>query len=278
MSTSLMLFALMTTTASQLPPMGVGWDCCEANRYLPGDAYFHFRITQGDLARWDGQKDIEVSYWTPSRNDIFLARLGFGRLMLIAAEPWIADGLKNFYADVRPGGPGLLERSFHDEKEILTELDGPHALVYAADFPWKEALIGLRFNDAWRKPPWRSPWPFDGEHRMRYQSLHSGGPLYLVEDWRGVGTYPVPDFGFPQNFAWADSSPELDEATGQIDASKVQLFLFDDRSFRSYCAASEGIPDQQSLTVLTQSGRTNWTSHKDELAWLPEGQDLEPAD
>lgn len=211
--------------------------------FLPGDAFFHSRVSAGSLDQLDAADSLELRYVRPIRaTTAFCGYAGFSRLTIngdITALKRHLAAVHGEIKDIEPRGrvvTGLWEFEDGGPPALMyTSLAGFHLFVYNRDFPRGES-IGLKFNDAWDEMLPALPGNQMAQTK-RNNERFVGTKRAIKRDQRRAELVPglrvtVPDVGG----LWGD---QIDEPV-TIDASEIKIVLVPQEDLKPYAMRRAG--------------------------------------
>lgn len=171
--------------------------------FLPGDAFFHFVLTEAKLDQIDTQESPVVEYNRPDfLPDAFCGYAGFARLQYVEMPREMKKHLRSVYDKLRESIPKRVEIT--DEvvtqrrdgmdvdvptgKKLHREVNGFHVLFYNGSFNREKFRFGLKYNESWADDV------ANFGHRRDHVHLESfvRKPDAIAEDWRdGADVKPL---------------------------------------------------------------------------------------
>lgn len=190
--------------------------------FWPGDAFFHFRLTEAAL---EGMSDagIQLEYSQVPPGGLYK---GFSHLNITGDTSALNRHLRQLWAMLRP--------------ESSAMQDGFHGFVYNVDvnWSWNHRRIGIKYNESWAELPvqYLDPeTPRPGPMQLGLHHYHTliNIPDAIVHDWQFGRDVEGLAVEIPKGVGWADprwsgDSPVL------IDAGRVQIVVITQSDLAPY--------------------------------------------
>lgn len=132
---------------------GMSQIACGVNlSFMPGDAFFHARLTRESVEKLTSKHPLELIYDYDLKSGTLGGYAGFANLAVENATDRLKQDLKTLYSTLRVSFP--LELRMRAEKEQApVELNGFHLFVYNRNVDFNKQRIGLKYNEAWMNLP-----------------------------------------------------------------------------------------------------------------------------
>lgn len=162
-----------------------------AGYFLPGDAFFHTRITEAVLKKLDENPDYAFEC---NRDSWSIYNSGYYRLSLGKQNRKLAKQIKECYYQVRLEKPltlhvlGNSPNSVNDHplpgKTKFMEINGVSLFFYNEDYDWKKRHVGLKYNENWYQELSQFGFP-NGVY-----DAYVNTPEAIIESWRFSSVIP----------------------------------------------------------------------------------------
>lgn len=231
--------------------------------YMPGDAYFSFRLTSELLKKSRLKEPLEIEYWSPHPTGVFTQEVAFWRLFVEGSDE-LLPRLDEVYKSLRPNGPHILLRTHRSGGDaVLIEGDGPIALAVDESFDVNDFMMGLRYNSAWTDPGKYATGktessPFGIKRTFPYSSLI--GYSYIATDWACAEVAPELPAKPPQGVDWSKHVAPANDSTTVL-ASDIRILVLTTNNIHAYTTPV----DQIELIEIAKDGiiRRNWSKDTD---------------
>ncbi|MCH2174782.1 MAG: hypothetical protein MK193_03545 [Lentisphaeria bacterium] len=153
--------------------------------FLPGDAFFHTRLTAKTIQKLKENKDKILTYEKPNEFSMDCGTAGFYQLQLIGNADQLIANLEKTYEKLRAYGREFVEEiDYNTDKKILIETNGLNLFIYNKDFDFTQFMVGLKYNENWVQEY------VSFGHERKGAMLNSFLPNYLYRSWRDASLVP----------------------------------------------------------------------------------------
>lgn len=244
--------------------------------FMPGDAFFHSRLSQATSRRLVEDSDMILSFSRPATAiPSFCGFAGYWRIRLPDESRELARNLKILYDDLRKDIPReLREYVNEDGKTDIREVNGFHLFVYNREFDPLAWKIGLRYNENWVQ----DESSFGGSQATTRLEFFVSDPKAVVVDWRDSPLIPPLRTRCPpipkrdMSIPWGNgiAGKQILEPV-ELDGD-IQVIVTDTEDLRSYYRGSKNVRffsvTNDGIKVFErQKGELqseDWASEKDE--------------
>lgn len=238
---------LVATAVVALLHVGATRSCGANVGFLPGDTFFHARLTEDFVVELDeSSEQMTFSYSRPAyAQPALCGYTGFWRLEVVDTDRNIKKSFRRLYKTLRRDYPKIIKviiiEDIEDDElrqelgaeggEIRQELNGIHVFVYNADYDVNKFGLGLKYNEQWHSPPKEAV----GERRTDFFPLASASvyePFVreynaVVQDWRRADKVDALSVRVPKNIAWAKIARRREEPV-RASASNLRFVVIPD--------------------------------------------------
>lgn len=204
--------------------------------FLPGDAFFHTRLTADVCQQMVESESIRFPYvrpdWVPG---VFCGYYGYMELGLPPDCQKLATLTREVYLDIRTRLPRTLMEINVGEEVKVHETNGLHLFIYNADFDPQQYVVGLRYNEAWVQNLQEFGLPHRG---MRLESFDTS-PEAFSQDWRDAALVPPLKIKIPRVEESMDAI-RRGKAVAKCDGP-IQLFVVESNQLKSFLKPYQGM-------------------------------------
>lgn len=146
--------------------------------FLPGDAFFHTRLTAKRLETLKNSEEKSFQYIRPEDEATAgCGYAGYSKLIVKNLKEETIDILNKIYLK-RPVKYYEEFTYTENDKKVIErrELDAAHVFIYNKDFDFQKYFIGLKYNENWAKESISF-----GHKHASYESFL---PEKVIDDWR----------------------------------------------------------------------------------------------
>ena len=203
---------------------------CHGNIYfIPGDAFFHSRLTQAVLDRASPEKALVLDYDPPTLSGGLGGYAGFQRIEITDLTKDIVESLRHVYSVFRAHDPKELRVEFApDGGEMAVETNGFHLFVYPRNADWNEQRFGLKYNENWMELPEDA---FVGSNRKGFAEVRAEVYFPFIKDYRAVSgnwknsrRFSALPVNVPKSVAWGLMHKPI-RIPVEISADNIQLVV-----------------------------------------------------
>lgn len=196
--------------------------------FMPGDAFFHARLTK---AVCDGIPegetiDIILSYEPAMTSPPgFSGWAGFQKLKIVNVPRAFVDNLRKLYDDRRGYYRTQLQLPLPtDEDQTPLEINGFRMLVYSKEFNPQRYPIFQKYNEDWTSPL---------EEKLGVRPAIARAVIYdpfvkhydaVVDDWRHAADVPALPVTVPDNQDWGYAGEKIEEPV-TISFNKIRVYV-----------------------------------------------------
>jgi hypothetical protein len=180
--------------------------------FWPGDAFFHFRLTEAAMAEMS-DTEIQLTYAPTPPGGLYS---GFHHLKITGDTAAMNRQLRQLQALLRA--------------ESTTMPDGFHGFVYNADMNWsaERHRIGIKYNESWAELPvqyldHQTPRPSARQSALHHYHTLINVPDAIIHDWQFSRDVEGLAVEIPQGVKW---TPEWKGDTPiSVDAGQIQMVV-----------------------------------------------------
>lgn len=203
---------------------------CHANiSFMPGDAFFHSRLTQAVLDRVSADKALVLDYDPPPLSGGLGGYAGFQRIEITDLTKDIVESLTQVYPVLRTHDPKEFRVELApDGAEVAVETNGFHLFVCRRDADWHEQRFGLKYNENWMELPEEA---FVGSNRKSFAEVRAEVYFPFIKDYRAVSEdwkksrrFSALPVNVPDSVAWGLMHKPI-RIPVEISADDVQLVV-----------------------------------------------------
>ena len=251
-------------------------------RFMPGDAFFHFHLTDEVLEQFTAAGgDVTIAWRYPDPTErVICGYAGFGRLTLKGVDRETGDRLKVASGLIRDYQPREFQEGL-EKDDPPVELNAPHVFVVPDDYNFERFRIGPRYNENWASPPTiedeanrpRIGW---GSPLARKYDPFLKTPDFVILDWRFAHEVAALSVEIPEGQgAWRWSGRASQEPVA-IESSSVKYLIVprtghDERYLQRVFSEKRGA----GFVEVDGGGVTRWVRGKEgwEIYSEDEGED-----
>jgi hypothetical protein len=230
--------------------------------FLPGDAYFHTRLTKSDVEALRQGRLTRLPYVYPERAErAFCGSVGYSALDARSLPPQIVKRICDAYDQLRKSDYPLEQRVKikEDGTEETVELNPIHVFFYAKTFEIDRFRVGFRYNESWPDAirAFRGMPNTEQVNDVHYESYASNRDE-LAEEWSDASLVP----------ALPLRTPVASGPNGLQLGSDLQVLALGANDVRNYMENEQGfglirITVNKSEELLYWDDRWQVQEHKD---------------
>lgn len=232
---------------------------CDGNiGFMPGDAFFHSRLTQAVAESASPEKPLTLSYDPPPFSGGFGGYAGFQKLEITGVSHSMTNSLKEVYSELRKFKAKELRVDVSPEGvEVPVETNGFHLFVYPRDAEWKIQRFGLKYNENWMDLPEDA---FAGANREGFARVPAEvySPFVrhycaVAEDWKYCRRFAALPVTVPDSIGWGLLHTPINVPVS-ISADDVQIVILRFEVLRMYFNCK----NRSDFFCITKHGSEHW--------------------